>query len=1301
MPVLLKQYGERRTGTNYLRYLVQTNCDDAVVLMHVLGDKHSAPQPFDQIWRATRGCANPDLEFVSRTTFAVERFHDDLERERADVAQIAGRVAAAFACGTIGYLVSIKDPYAWVSSIARHSQWRPSGRVQDGQRVAAACRRFNQLYAAWLSWARERPSSVVRYEDLLREPERTVDQIAKQFQLTRKKDAFADTRIRMERQVWDGDPLSTMREPFDPDFYTARKYLQQLDDVARDTITRTIDWTLLAPYGYEPAASRRSSITRRTPEVLPTLHRYRNAHAGGTIVVCGCGTSLSTLDRPSRFVTIGVNDVGRLFQPDYLVVLNPRQQFRGDRFKYVAESKARALFTHLDLGIEHPNIVRFRLGRRAGTDVDDSITLPYTRNSPYVAMALAMYMGAKRIGVVGVDFTDDHFFGNTGRHPLARELPVIDQEYKRLYAACRARGIEVFNLSETSRLTAFPKLSLRDFTGEPQAAMKDKLKIVSYATTPVVGVPLILSRAIAAKTSHECRTIWFDRTYGNGVKFEGDVEYRHAPGVAGEILSAADVVIVHNGKVAPQHAEIIRDKPVVTLAHQGIWNVDCQFVERGDPGLVVAQYVATLPEFEGWTPVPNPMPLWEPAYELDGKPSPITICYTPSVKHESYPLSHRLYSHGKGYRATMRVLERIASEMPVRLEVIRERQVSHADALAMKRRSHIVIDECVTGGYHRNSLEGLALGAVVVNAVGMIPAVLDVIRGCTSVEAGIPFAFAPVDALDSVLRSLIAHGEESLCAQGRRNWTWLEQHWDFAAQWPRFWEPAIAKAMERHARGRWSATAPRLPAPPPEQLVHELSALPAAPPVDDVTVVVPFGGRSRLRNLRLCLEWLRSAGAASVIVVEMDSEPHARSLAAEMKARYMFVLQETAFHKARAMNAAIPMITTSRFLWLDADMLMTAEILRAALAELDRRGLDCLVPYASVRYLGEADTDAVAKRIRNPNDCTPVNVHFTRNGMRGTAFLMRTDFVKRYGGLLEEFQGWGAEDTAFYVKATVLGRAATSLERDLHLNHAFHPVSGGHAPQAAAASNPNFKRNMALLQQLRRIRTKDDFLRRFPPPSHFTAPWSGTKRIACTRQTQEIGRVLSEMYGPAVAIVTAAEPHHAAPGHDASRTAYESAMALAATLAIPAATAAASLPMTAAATLADGQPRVVVLDQTQSDLTAAWPWPDSSIDSMRIADVVAYLPDKVRTMNELWRVLRGGGTADLSLLTTDGPGAFADPTRVSFWNRASFEYYEDGHPVRERVAQRYGIAARFRILRERSEQTAEGPRLTLQLEAVK
>ena len=201
-----------------------------------------------------------------------------------------------------------------------------------------------------------------------------------------------------------------------------------------------------------------------SPRALPgDFASFRDYHKGETMLVCGCGNSLKDIMAPERFPTIGVNDVGRLFDPDYLVVINPRSQFSGDRFRYVETSKAQAVFTQLDLGIEHKNIVRFQLGKRGGTDVSDGRSLPYTRNSPYVALCLALHMGAKRVGLIGVDFTEHHFFAATGRHPLAGELSQIDKEYAVLAQSCRERGVEVFNLSAESRLTAFQKISPEQF----------------------------------------------------------------------------------------------------------------------------------------------------------------------------------------------------------------------------------------------------------------------------------------------------------------------------------------------------------------------------------------------------------------------------------------------------------------------------------------------------------------------------------------------------------------------------------------------------------------------------------------------------------------------------------------------------------------------------------------------------------------------------------------------------------------------------------------------------------------------
>lgn len=70
----------------------------------------------------------------------------------------------------------------------------------------------------------------------------------------------------------------------------------------------------------------------------PGLAHYRGVHAGESIV--GCGVSAETMCVGRQSITIGVNDVGRMFDPTCLVVVNPRNQFKGDRFR-VASSRRR------------------------------------------------------------------------------------------------------------------------------------------------------------------------------------------------------------------------------------------------------------------------------------------------------------------------------------------------------------------------------------------------------------------------------------------------------------------------------------------------------------------------------------------------------------------------------------------------------------------------------------------------------------------------------------------------------------------------------------------------------------------------------------------------------------------------------------------------------------------------------------------------------------------------------------------------------------------------------------------------
>lgn len=99
------------------------------------------------------------------------------------------------------------------------------------------------------------------------------------------------------------------------------------------------------------------------------------------------------------------------------------------------------------------------------------------------------------------------------------------------------------------------------------------------------------------------------------------------------------------------------------------------------------------------------------------------------------------------------------------------------------------------------------------------------------------------------------------------------------------------------------------------------------------------------------------------------------------------------------------------------------------------------------------------------------------------------------------------------------------------------------------------------------------------------------------------------------------------------------------------------------------------------DLAGPWPWPDSSVDTVLAYSVFEHLPDKLHTMNELWRVLKPGGIAHLQLPhAIMGDGGHCDPTHKSYWTCSDFEYYAPGVAEYERFHESYGVRACFRPL---------------------
>lgn len=95
------------------------------------------------------------------------------------------------------------------------------------------------------------------------------------------------------------------------------------------------------------------------------------------------------------------------------------------------------------------------------------------------------------------------------------------------------------------------------------------------------------------------------------------------------------------------------------------------------------------------------------------------------------------------------------------------------------------------------------------------------------------------------------------------------------------------------------------------------------------------------------------------------------------------------------------------------------------------------------------------------------------------------------------------------------------------------------------------------------------------------------------------------------------------------------------------------------------------------DLNDGIPLPDNSCYIVYARHILEHLKDPIKIMGEIHRVLAHGGWAFIEVPSTDGRGAFQDPTHVSYWNQNSFWYYTK----REQAKYIRNTSTRFQISR--------------------
>ncbi|MFN4845050.1 MAG: methyltransferase domain-containing protein [Dolichospermum sp.] len=109
-----------------------------------------------------------------------------------------------------------------------------------------------------------------------------------------------------------------------------------------------------------------------------------------------------------------------------------------------------------------------------------------------------------------------------------------------------------------------------------------------------------------------------------------------------------------------------------------------------------------------------------------------------------------------------------------------------------------------------------------------------------------------------------------------------------------------------------------------------------------------------------------------------------------------------------------------------------------------------------------------------------------------------------------------------------------------------------------------------------------------------------------------------------------------------------------------------------------------------ADLSQRFPFEDNSVDEVRAHDIIEHLPERIHTMNEIWRICKPGAKVNIRVPSTDGRGAFQDPTHISFWNINSFLYYCNESPAYLELCRRYGFKGEFNGVHLEHEESPDG-----------
>lgn len=242
----LKIYGERNTGTRYLEKLIAANVDTRLL-------PGVAPRTVARLQRWL-----PGTQWLRDLYFRLS-FCNNLGWKHALIMPVTYLNRCRQDAELPGIITLTKNPYSWVLSLYRRpyhyrgkrvpfedfltQPWHTTGREAYPGAFSSPIDMWNRKNAAYLQIPDNFTVINLRYEDLVDDPEATINRVSKKFALPRHTPAFAPV---LESTKHDGRHYADYQR-----YYADERWRQELTDTAIARINERLDLHLLKQFGYD------------------------------------------------------------------------------------------------------------------------------------------------------------------------------------------------------------------------------------------------------------------------------------------------------------------------------------------------------------------------------------------------------------------------------------------------------------------------------------------------------------------------------------------------------------------------------------------------------------------------------------------------------------------------------------------------------------------------------------------------------------------------------------------------------------------------------------------------------------------------------------------------------------------------------------------------------------------------------------------------------------------------------------------------------------------------------------------